>query len=186
MADPLEDAKRKAEAEASDDGLVRIAEKIGASAGANAVFGSPVERDGVTVIPVARVRWGFGGGRGRRKGMDNDGSGAGGGVQAAPLGFIEVHDGAAEYRRIHDPMRLALASLLFPVAAAASVTLMFVAAAVMARSLRRSLRLPRPHLPGVHVPHLPGVHLPGMHMDDGHVHGMHLVRPHLAVRWHRD
>jgi uncharacterized spore protein YtfJ len=42
----------------------RLAEKIGSSARAAAVFGETVERDGVTVIPVAKARWGFGGGDG--------------------------------------------------------------------------------------------------------------------------
>jgi uncharacterized spore protein YtfJ len=42
----------------------RLAEKIGSSARATAVFGEAVERDGVTVIPVAKARWGFGGGDG--------------------------------------------------------------------------------------------------------------------------
>ena len=51
-----------------------MAEKLGAVAKAATVFGEPVERDGVTVIPVAKARWGFGGGAGRRE--DEDGAGA--------------------------------------------------------------------------------------------------------------
>ena len=43
----------------------RLADKLGSSAHSTAVFGEPVERDGVTVIPVAKARWGFGGGGGR-------------------------------------------------------------------------------------------------------------------------
>ena len=42
----------------------RIADRIGAHAEVKAVFGDPIERDGITVIPVAKVRWGFGGGAG--------------------------------------------------------------------------------------------------------------------------
>ena len=38
-----------------------LAETIGAAARASAVFGEPVEGQGVTVIPVARAKWGFGG-----------------------------------------------------------------------------------------------------------------------------
>lgn len=44
-----------------------MAEKLGATARAATIFGDPVERDGVTDIPVARARWGFGGGVGRKK-----------------------------------------------------------------------------------------------------------------------
>ena len=46
----------------------RLAEKIGSSARATAVFGEAVERDGVIVIPVAKARWGFGGGDGGQGG----------------------------------------------------------------------------------------------------------------------
>jgi hypothetical protein len=56
-----------------------MAEKLGAAARAATIFGDPVERDGVTVIPVARARWGFGGGMGRRK--EENGAGGGGSVQ---------------------------------------------------------------------------------------------------------
>ena len=65
------------------------AEKLGAVARAATVFGEPVERDGITVIPVAKARWGFGGGAGQRKeeggrGKQEDGAGGGGGVQVSP------------------------------------------------------------------------------------------------------
>ena len=42
----------------------RLAELVGGAAGASSVFGAAVERDGVTIVPVARARWGFGGGSG--------------------------------------------------------------------------------------------------------------------------
>lgn len=45
--------------------LERLAELIGARAGVQAVFGEAVRQDGLTVVPVARLRWGFGGGSGR-------------------------------------------------------------------------------------------------------------------------
>jgi uncharacterized spore protein YtfJ len=61
-----------------------MAEKLGAVARAPTVFGEPVQRDGITVIPVAKARWGFGGGAGHRKDED----GAGGGVQVTPVGLL--------------------------------------------------------------------------------------------------
>ena len=143
MADNLEDAEKEARADAAENGLTRLAERLGAKAAASAVFGTPVERDGVTVIPVARVRWGFGGGGGSgRKEKDQDGWGGGGGVQAVPLGFIEVRDGGAQYRRVHDPLRLAIAALLLPLsfAAAGAVTLMTFAA--LARSMKGMVKMP--------------------------------------------
>ena len=130
--DPEEKARREAEQAVADERLGKLAERLGASASARAVFGDPVERDGVTVIPVARVRYGFGGGSGRggargrgRKGggsgegeEEQYGSGAGGGVQAGPIGYIELHDGQARFTRIANPARL-LALLTAPFAALA-------------------------------------------------------------------
>ena len=47
------------------DGFVeRMAERLGGKASVRAVFGKPITRDGLTIIPVARVRWAFGGGAG--------------------------------------------------------------------------------------------------------------------------
>src|SRR5258705_6965995 len=83
----------------ADDFLANLAEKLGAAAKASEVFAEPVERDGVTVIPVAKARWGFGGGAGRKK--NEDGVGGGGGAQVTPIGFIELRNGEARFRRIH-------------------------------------------------------------------------------------
>jgi len=147
MADTLEDAEKEARASAADNGVTRLAEHLGRNASASAVFGAPVERDGVTVIPVARVRWGVGGGRGRRKGQTDDGFGGGGGVQAAPLGFIEVRDGGARYRRIRDPLRVAIAALLLPLSFAVAGAVTFVTLAALARSMKSMFAVPQARWP---------------------------------------
>ena len=69
------------------------------------MFGEPVERDGLTVIPVAKARFGFGGGGGSGgpPGKEGSGSGGGGGAMVTPIGFIEVRDGRADFRRITTP-----------------------------------------------------------------------------------
>ena len=79
-----------------------MAEKLGAVARASTVFGEPVEREGITVIPVAKARWGFGGGAGQRKqeSGQEDGAGGGGGVQVTPVGFIEIKNNQANFRPI--------------------------------------------------------------------------------------
>ena len=81
-----------------------MADRIGAAARAATIFAEPVERDGITVIPVARARWGFGGGVGHRKKnssqKEEDGAGGGGGAQVTPIGFIEIKNGEAEFRPI--------------------------------------------------------------------------------------
>lgn len=90
--------------------LEGIAERLGFSARAGAVFAEPVEKGGLVVIPVAKVRYGFGGGSGTKSNDEDDGlkqdegSGGGGGVSASPAGFIEIHDGFAEFKRINDWM----------------------------------------------------------------------------------
>lgn len=60
----MADARRAGEGGQVDGFVERIAERLGAHATVKAVFGDPVERDGITIIPVAKVRWGFGGGAG--------------------------------------------------------------------------------------------------------------------------
>jgi uncharacterized spore protein YtfJ len=129
MADPIDEAKREAEASAADDRFTKLVESLGGTASAQAVFGAPVEKDGVTVVPVARVRYGVGGGGGRGPGRkrrdageaDQVGYGHGGGVQAAPVGFIELRGGEATYKRIADPARSMAVALLVPLVVAVSI-----------------------------------------------------------------
>ena len=92
--------------QAAEGGLVaELADRVGARAGVEAVFGAPVEQGGVTVVPVARLSWGFGGGGGAASGeAEGEGSGGGGGVMATPAGFIEIADGQAEFRPIGSPI----------------------------------------------------------------------------------
>ncbi len=81
-----------------DETLIeRLGHLINLHANAKQVFADPIERDGTTVIPVARVQWAFGGGA---VGLGR--SGAGGGVRATPAGFIEIREGQAEFRPFRD------------------------------------------------------------------------------------
>lgn len=82
--------------------LDRLAQRLGGSATVSTVFGAPVERGDLTVIPVAKATYGFGGGSGSANGHDGTGGGGGGGVRVVPVGYIEIHQGAARYRPIHD------------------------------------------------------------------------------------
>jgi len=85
--------------------IERIAESVQMHANAKQVYGEPIERGGMTLIPVARVQWGFGAGT---LGRGTRGGGGGGGVRAYPSGFIELHDGHAAFRAIHDAHSTAL------------------------------------------------------------------------------
>lgn len=101
------DAARQAAAGGPADRLLdRLAERLGAKASVQAVFGEPITKGGVTVVPVARVRWGFGGGGGSADGGTNgpaSGSGGGGGVVADPIGYLEIGPGGATFRPILQP-----------------------------------------------------------------------------------
>jgi len=65
-----------------------------ASVSARDVFGEPCEKDGVVVIPVARVQAGAGSGGG---GM-NAGSGHGWGIKVEPAGAFVIKNGNAVWR----------------------------------------------------------------------------------------
>jgi uncharacterized spore protein YtfJ len=83
--------------------LERLGQQLSTSATAQAVYGSPVERDGITVIPVARARYGFGGGGGGGTKEDEtagSGLGAGAGVSLTPVGYIELREGRSRFRPI--------------------------------------------------------------------------------------
>lgn len=116
MDDAIHDAQDAAEGGVLNSIIGGLASRIGGFASASAVYGDPVDQDGVTVIPVARIRWGFGGGGGSDGGgadgaAVDSGAGAGGGVTAHPVGFIELRDGEAEFRPINDPAAPALVVL---------------------------------------------------------------------------
>jgi uncharacterized spore protein YtfJ len=123
----FEEAIREAEADAKlpGQGLTeRLMERLGGVANADAVFGAPIERDGLTVVPVAKVRWGAGGGGGSDASGDG-GSGGGGGLTATPAGYIEIQNGAARF------VRTASVTDLWPIVLAGAV-----AAFVVLRALR--------------------------------------------------
>jgi len=91
-----------------DELLDRIGGTVGNRAQVSTVFGEPVHREGLTVIPVAKARFGFGGGAGSggRQGEEGSGGGGGGGASITPIGFIEVRERSAEFKRISTPMDL--------------------------------------------------------------------------------
>jgi hypothetical protein len=59
------EAARVSAGDPTDGLLERLAEMVGAKARVNTVFGDPIRQGDLTVVPVAKVRWGFGGGGGR-------------------------------------------------------------------------------------------------------------------------
>jgi hypothetical protein len=128
----MDEARQAAEGGPADRFMESLAERIGARASVTAVFGQPIERGDLTVVPVARVRWGFGGGTGSgadAAGSSGEGLGGGGGVAADPIGFVEIGPDGAVFRPIVQPYP----SPLFLLASG-------ITAAIVLRALARLVR----------------------------------------------
>jgi uncharacterized spore protein YtfJ len=72
------------------------------------VFGEPYEKDGVTVIPAARVQGGAGAGGGEDPQGQGKGSGSGFGVTARPVGAYVLREGELSWRPAVDVNRIIL------------------------------------------------------------------------------
>ncbi len=77
-------------------------------AGVKIVYSEPVTVDGRTIVPVARVRLGFGGGSGHNgRSKESEGGGGGGGFVARPVGFVEIDAQGSRFVPIIDPQAMA-------------------------------------------------------------------------------
>lgn len=84
------------------------------------VFGEPIERDGLTIIPVANVMGGAGGGSGQgpfpvgegpvETGVSTSpsGAGVGFGVRATPAGVYVIRNGEVDWEPAMDMTRIAI------------------------------------------------------------------------------
>jgi uncharacterized spore protein YtfJ len=98
--------------------LPGLVEDLTRRSGARMSFGGPVVQGDLVVIPVAAARFAFGGGGGRGRRRREAGEGGGGAAVVRPLGYIEMRDGRARYRRIRG-VPPAVALILMALAAAA-------------------------------------------------------------------
>jgi len=71
------------------------------------VYGDPIERDGIMVIPAAKVAGGGGGG-----GDSENNAGGGFGVTAKPAGAWIIRDGNVEWQPAVDATRIATLGML--------------------------------------------------------------------------
>ncbi len=107
------------------DELVRQLGSIPNEMGAAACFGTPIEREGHTLILVARVSFGYGVGFGRGSGSggkhsenghgsdagEGEGGGGGGGGSSAPVAVIDISPGEVKIQPIVDSTRIAVTSM---------------------------------------------------------------------------
>jgi len=93
------------------------------------VFGEPYEKNGVTIIPVARVGGGAGGGGGEDAEGKGKGSGSGFGMGARPVGAFVIRDGELRWRPAVDVNRIVLRGQVVAI-----VALLTVRAIVKARA----------------------------------------------------
>jgi uncharacterized spore protein YtfJ len=77
------------------------------------VYGTPIEKEGLTIIPAASISGGGGGGGGPA----DAGGGAGYGVHARPVGAFVIKDGDVRWEPAIDATRLALRGMLIPIVA---------------------------------------------------------------------
>ncbi len=81
------------------------------------VFGEPYEKDGVTILPVAKVAGGGGGGGGAGPGGEGEGSGGGFGMGVQPVGVFVISGGDVTWRPALDVNRVVLGGQVVAVVA---------------------------------------------------------------------
>lgn len=110
-----------------------LARKLQERFSVRTIYGDPITASGVTIVPVARVAFGFGGGGGSgRSGLpeseeggadrafgEGGGGGGGGGGVVRPVGYVEITDGGSRWVPLETPrseqfLRALLAALASP------------------------------------------------------------------------
>jgi uncharacterized spore protein YtfJ len=86
---------------------------------AEKVFVSPIERDGLTVIPAATVGagGGGGGGPGNQGGESGSGEGGGFGLRARPAGAFVIRNGSVRWQPAIDVNRLVMGGQIVAIVA---------------------------------------------------------------------
>jgi uncharacterized spore protein YtfJ len=85
---------------------VRLLDRFADAATVRRAFGESVERDGVVVIPVARVLGGGGGGEGGQDPEGQQGAGGGFAMRVTPAGVFVLRDGKVSWQPAVDVNRI--------------------------------------------------------------------------------
>jgi len=89
--------------------LEEVFKSIIEQAGARTVYGEPVSVEGKTILPVATIRYGFGGSSGGKGNTWEHSGGGGGGLIAKPLGVVEITQSQTRFIPILSSRSLLLA-----------------------------------------------------------------------------
>lgn len=101
----------------AQDLIQSITEAVESHVNVRIIFGDPIERKNITLIPVGKVQLRGGGGGGIERDADNGdgrsgGLGMGGAVDVKPVGYIKVTDDDAQFVEIVDRSTLLWGGLL--------------------------------------------------------------------------
>ncbi|HEY1262118.1 MAG TPA: spore germination protein GerW family protein [Terriglobales bacterium] len=81
-------------------------ENLSKNAGVRNVFGEAIHSGDQTILPVARVAYGFGGGSGpAQEGSPREGGGGGAGVRLNPVGIFVISPSETRFVAAHDRKR---------------------------------------------------------------------------------
>jgi uncharacterized spore protein YtfJ len=93
-----------------------LKESVLTQANVKTIYGEPIQAQGKTIIPVAKITYGFGAGAGTGGVGDTsakgEGGAGGGGVRAVPVGVIEVSEQPTRFVPITDRKKLSAAVLV--------------------------------------------------------------------------
>ncbi len=104
--------------------LESVAERVSGGASVRNVYGEPIVVGERTVLPVAEVRYAFGGGGGGAKGDPEAQNGGGGGRGCArPCGALEITTAGTRFIAFPDQRRMGIALALGFVLGAAVVAM---------------------------------------------------------------
>ena len=92
--------------------IQEFVESLHSTATVKSVFGQPIQIEGKTVVPIAKVAYGFGGGFGTKPKFGEshpdekqEGGGGGGGVKAFPAGALEITPSRTIFVPLHGALR---------------------------------------------------------------------------------
>jgi uncharacterized spore protein YtfJ len=103
----------------NENALEKIVTPLERTATVKNVYGEPITSNGKTIIPVARVAFGFGGGYGKKNRNNNqtttgttpqmeNGAGGGGGMYAIPKGVYEITPYSTRFIPVNNTRQLVM------------------------------------------------------------------------------